>query len=154
MSELIKDIPGRIGFLNPKLIKGCVNMNIEHVAIWTMDIEKLKDFYVTYFEGVAGDKYINHKKQFESYFIKFDSGARLEVMQMPTIPLNLNDTINQYIGLIHIAISVGSAEKVNNITNSLRKDGYRVVSEPRYTGDGYYESCILDPDGNRIEITE
>lgn len=129
-------------------------MKIEHVAIWTKDIEKLRDFYVTYFEGVAGDKYINHTKQFESYFIKFDSGARLEVMQMPTIPSNLNDTINQYIGLIHIAISVGSVEKVNNLTESLRNAGYEVVSEPRYTGDGYYESCILDPDGNRIEITE
>ena len=129
-------------------------MKIEHVAIWTRDIEKLKDFYVTYFDGVAGDKYTNHKKQFESYFIKFDSGARLEVMQMMTIPSNLNDTINQYIGLIHIAISVGSVEKVNNLTDSLREAGYRIVSEPRYTGDGYYESCILDSDGNRIEITE
>lgn len=75
-------------------------------------------------------------------------------MQMPTISSNLNDTINQYIGLIHIAISVGSVEKVNNLTESLRNAGYEVVSEPRYTGDGYYESCILDPDGNRIEITE
>ena len=129
-------------------------MKIEHVAIWTRDIEKLKDFYVTYFDGVAGDKYTNHKKQFESYFIKFDSGARLEVMQMITIPSNLNDTINQYIGLIHIAISVGSVEKVNNLTDTLRKAGYRIVSEPRYTGDGYYESCILDSDGDRIEITE
>ena len=129
-------------------------MKIEHVAIWTKDIERLKDFYVTYFDGVAGDKYTNSKKQFESYFIKFDSGARLEVMQMVTIPPNLNDTINQYIGLIHIAISVGSVEKVNNLTDSLRKAGYRIVSEPRYTGDGYYESCILDSDGNRIEITE
>lgn len=129
-------------------------MRIEHVAIWTKDIEKLKEFYVNYFEGIAGDKYTNHKKQFDSYFIKFDSGARLEVMQMPTIPANLNDTINQYLGLIHIAISVGSVEKVNNITEALRTAGYRVVSEPRYTGDGYYESCILDPDGNRIEITE
>lgn len=129
-------------------------MKIEHVAIWTKDIEKLKDFYVNYFDGISGDKYTNHKKQFESYFIKFDSGARLEIMQMQTIPSNLNDTINQYIGLIHIAISVGNIEKVNNLTELLRNSGYRVVSEPRYTGDGYYESCILDPDGNRIEITE
>jgi lactoylglutathione lyase len=75
-------------------------------------------------------------------------------MEMPTIPENLNDTINQYLGLIHIAISVGSVEKVNDITEELRAAGYSVVSEPRYTGDGYYESCILDPDGNRIEITE
>ncbi|WP_315081716.1 VOC family protein [uncultured Clostridium sp.] len=129
-------------------------MKIEHVAIWTKDIEKLKKFYVDYFDGIAGDKYTNEKKHFESYFIKFESGARLEIMQMPIIPSNLNDTINQYIGLIHIAISVGSIEKVSKLTETLRNAGYMVVSEPRYTGDGYYESCILDPDGNRIEITE
>lgn len=129
-------------------------MKIEHIAIWTKDIEKLKKFYEDYFDGIAGDKYTNTKKQFESYFIKFESGARLEIMHMPAIPPNLNDTINQYIGLIHIAISVGSVEKVNELTDTLRNAGYKVVGEPRYTGDGYYESCILDPDGNRIEITE
>lgn len=129
-------------------------MKIEHIAIWTKDIERLKKFYVEYFDGTAGEKYTNTKKQFQSYFIKFEAGARLEIMQKPTIPDNLNDTINEYIGLIHIAISVGSAEKVNNLTEKLRTDGYSVVSEPRHTGDGYYESCILDPDGNRIEITE
>ncbi|MTK13933.1 MAG: glyoxalase/bleomycin resistance/extradiol dioxygenase family protein [Clostridiaceae bacterium] len=129
-------------------------MKIEHIAIWTKDTEKLKKFYVDYFDGIAGDKYTNTKKQFESYFIKFESGARLELMQMPAVPSNLNDTINQYIGLIHIAISVGSVEKVNELTDTLRNAGYKVVGEPRYTGDGYYESCILDPDENRIEITE
>lgn len=75
-------------------------------------------------------------------------------MQMPIIPCNCNDTISQYIGLIHMAISVGSIEKVNQLTTTLRNGGYMVVSEPRYTGDGYYESCILDTDGNRIEIIE
>lgn len=129
-------------------------MQIEHIAIWTKDIERLKKFYVDYFDGTAGEKYTNTKKQFQSYFIKFEAGARLEIMQKPTIPDNLNDTINEYIGLIHIAISVGSAEKVNKLTEKLKADGYSVVSEPRHTGDGYYESCILDPDGNRIEITE
>lgn len=129
-------------------------MKIEHIAIWTKDIERLKKFYMDYFGVTAGEKYTNTKKQFESYFIKFESGARLEIMQKPTIPDNLNDTINEYIGLIHIAISVGSAEKVNSLTETLKNNGYSVVSEPRHTGDGYYESCILDPDGNRIEITE
>lgn len=128
-------------------------MRIEHIAIWTRNIEKMKMFYTNYFGGVAGEKYINSKKSFESYFIKFDSGARLELMQMPTIPLNLNDIVNQYTGLIHIAFSVGSIEKVNSLTNELMKAGYSVVNEPRYTGDGYYESCILDPDGNILEIT-
>ncbi len=128
-------------------------MKIEHVAIWSKDIEKLKDFYVDYLNGIAGEKYKNTKKQFESYFVKFESGARLELMQMPSIPFNLNDNINQYIGLTHIAFSVGSVGEVNKLTELLRATGYKVVSEPRYTGDGYYESCVLDPDGNRVEIT-
>lgn len=128
-------------------------MRIEHVAIWTRNIEKLKAFYTGYFNGIAGEKYTNSKKCFESYFITFDSGARLELMQIPTIPVNLNDTIEQYVGLIHLAISVGSMEMVNHLTDELRKAGYTVVSEPRYTGDGYYESCVLDPDGNRLELT-
>ena len=129
-------------------------MKIEHVAIWTKNIEKLKKFYIDYFDCISGDKYINLKKNFESYFLSFESGARLELMQMPSIPSCLNNTIDQYIGLIHLAISVGSIEIVNKLTDTLRNAGYKVVSEPRHTGDGYYESCILDPDGNRIEITE
>jgi lactoylglutathione lyase len=129
-------------------------MKINHIALYTKDIEKLKRFYVDYFNGTAGDKYFNSTKNFQSYFISFESGARLEIMQMPSIPDNLNSTMDQYIGLIHMAISIGSIEKVDELTNKLRNAGYQVVSEPRHTGDGYYESCILDPDGNRIEITE
>ena len=129
-------------------------MRIEHVAIWTRNIEKLKMFYIDYFGGIAGEKYTNSKKSFESYFITFNSGARLELMQMPSILLNLNETGSQFIGLIHIAISVGSIEKVNSLTEELLKAGVTVVSEPHFTGDGYYESCVLDPDGNRIELTE
>jgi lactoylglutathione lyase len=128
-------------------------VKIEHIAIWSKDIEKLKRFYVDFFGGIAGEKYNNAKKQFESYFIRFESGARLEVMQMPSIPDNLNNIEEQYLGLIHIAFSVGSIEKVNNLTEVLRNAGYAVISEPRFTGDGYFESCILDPDGNRVEIT-
>ncbi|MGE5678846.1 MAG: VOC family protein [Pseudomonadota bacterium] len=129
-------------------------MKIEHVAIWTRDLEGMKGFYTGWFNGIAGDKYFNPDKSFESYFISFDSGARLELMQMPSVPGNLNDTVSQYLGLIHIGISVGSAEKVDSITADLKSAGYKVISEPRRTGDGYYESCILDPDGNRVEITE
>ena len=128
-------------------------MRIEHIALWTRNLEKVKSFYVHYFNGTVGEKYFNPIKKFESYFIQFKSGARLEIMQMPTIPENLNDIDEQYLGLIHLAFSVGSEEKVNELTEELRIAGYRVVSEPRHTGDGYYESCVLDPDGNRVEIT-
>lgn len=128
-------------------------MRIDHVAIWTKDLERLKTFYMHYFGGIAGEKYHNVTKSFESYFITFDSGARLELMQMPTIPMRSDDLTSQFMGLIHIAISVGTREKVDSLTSELVEAGYKLVSEARYTGDGYYESCILDPDGNRIEIT-
>ena len=128
-------------------------MKIEHIAIWTSDIERLKLFYTEYFGCTSGSKYINSSKSFEAYFLMFDSGCRLEIMQVPSIPLNLNNSFSQYLGLIHFAVSVGSKENVDELTARLRSDGYEIVGEPRVTGDGYYESRILDPDGNRIEIT-
>ena len=128
-------------------------MKIEHAAIWTRDIESLKHFYVTYFEGRSGANYTNPVRQFQSCFITFSSGARLELMHMPSIPLSLNDVDAQFTGLIHLAFAVGSEAGVDALTERLRRDGYRVVGEPRRTGDGYYESSVLDPDGNRLEIS-
>ncbi|PRX27187.1 lactoylglutathione lyase [Orenia metallireducens] len=128
-------------------------MRIEHIAIWTDNLERLKEFYSTYFNATAGDKYINESKNFESYFLSFDQGCRLEIMHKPSIPKNLNNTADQCLGLIHFAISVGSKNKVLALTERLEEDGYEVIGEPRMTGDGYFESVILDPDGNRIEIT-
>lgn len=128
-------------------------MRIEHIAIWTKQIEELKDFYIKYFHATANDKYVNVAKGFESYFLSFDDGCRLELMQMPSIPENLNNMHKQYQGLIHFALSVGDKAGVISLTEVLRKDGYSVISEPRTTGDGYFESVIADPDGNRIELT-
>jgi lactoylglutathione lyase len=128
-------------------------MKIEHIAIWAKDIETLKNFYVDYFQASVGLKYFNVKKNFESYFLSFDTGCRLEVMQMPGIPESKNDALQQFTGIIHFAISVGSKEIVDTLTERLRNDGYEIVGEPRTTGDGYYESIVLDPEGNRIEIT-
>ena len=128
-------------------------MKIEHLAIWTRDLEALRGFYEKYFLARPGEKYVNVKKNFESYFLSFETGPRLELMQMPGIPENANDIYVQFTGLIHFAISVGSKEKVDSLTSLLRTDGYQVVGEPRTTGDGYYESVVLDPEGNRIEIT-
>lgn len=126
-------------------------MHIEHIAIWTHDLEQLKAFYETYFEGRANDKYVNAEKQFESYFITFASGARLELMRMQAIPESRDES--QATGYAHLAFSVGSEAQVDALTARLKGDGYQVVSGPRRTGDGYYESCVLDPDGNRVEIT-
>jgi len=128
-------------------------MDIDHVAIWTPNIERLGVFYETYFQATSGEIYTNPKKNYQSRFLSFASGARLELMQMPDIPLSLNNPEKQFTGFIHIAISVGSPDQVDNLTAKLRQDGYPIVSEPRRTGDGYYESCVLDPDQNRIEIT-
>ncbi|MGC9311236.1 MAG: VOC family protein [Sediminispirochaetaceae bacterium] len=128
-------------------------MRIEHIALWCADIELLKGFYMKYFGAQPGTRYVNSQKSFQSYFLSFDDGSRLELMQMPGIPENENDPVKQYLGLIHFAVSVGSEQNVIDMTKRFRADGYEVVSEPRKTGDGYFESCILDPEGNRIEIT-
>ncbi|WP_435357187.1 VOC family protein [Emticicia sp. SJ17W-69] len=128
-------------------------MKIEHIAIWVRDLEKMRIFYEKYFDGKSNEKYRNEKKSFESYFISFDSGARLELMQMPNIPDSKNNIYEQFIGLIHFAISVGNTQTVDSLTEKLNNDGYEIVGQPRWTGDGYYESVILDPEKNRIEIT-
>jgi len=128
-------------------------MYIEHVAIWTKELKRLKLFYETYFQAQSGEKYVNHEKQFESYFLEFTSGARLELMYMPQISETNNDIRQQFTGIIHLAISVGSEHEVDLLTCRLDQDGYDVVDGPRRTGDGYYESVVFDPDGNRIEIT-
>jgi len=128
-------------------------VKIEHVAIWTFELERLKAFYVKHFHAVAGEKYVNTTKGFHSYFLRFNDGARLEIMQMPGIVPSINSANQQSTGLIHLAISVGTQGEVDVLTERLRLDGYHVIGEPRWTGDGYYESVVLDPDNNRIEIT-
>jgi len=128
-------------------------MKIEHVAIWAEDLENLKSFYERYFDAKAGDKYLNPKKKFESYFLSFESGCRLELMQMPSIPVSENDAYKQFTGLIHFAVSTGNKANVDALTQRLSADGYEILDGPRFTGDGYYESIVLDPEGNRVEIT-
>ena len=128
-------------------------MHIEHLAVWVKDLELMKDFYCKYFNATCNNKYINPTKQFQSYFLSFDGGPRLELMQMPTVTDTKDDSYNQFTGLIHFAVSLGSKEKVNDMTERFRADGFEVIDGPRTTGDGYYESVILDPEKNRIELT-
>ncbi len=128
-------------------------MKIEHLAIWVDQLEEMKRFYERYFAAQAGSLYHNPKKNFTSYFLSFDEGCRLELMHKPEIPKNNNDVHDQYRGIIHFAVSVGSEARVDSLTEELRQAGYQIVGEPRTTGDGYYESVILDPEGNRVEIT-
>jgi lactoylglutathione lyase len=127
-------------------------MKIEHVAIWTDKLEELKDFYIRSFNAHASEKYVNKKKQFESYFLAFDAGCRLELMTTSGV-INPPAEANRFTGLAHFAISVGSKATVDLMTEEFRRNGVTIAGEPRTTGDGYYESIILDPDGNRVEIT-
>ena len=127
-------------------------MMIEHIAIYVIDLEFAKDFFVKYFGGRSNDGYHNKKTDFRSYFITFDDGARLELMTKPQIvdvPKEMNRT-----GYAHIAFSVGSKQRVDELTETLRTAGCEVISGPRTTGDGYYESCIKVFEDNVIEITE
>lgn len=128
-------------------------MKIGHVAIWVNDLEASRHFYETYFNARAGEKYHNPTKSFTSYFLSFEKGCRLELMHRPDISKLFGDD-KESIGLTHLAISVGSIEKVDELTELIRENGYSVVGEPRTTGDGYYESVVLDQEGNHIEITE
>jgi lactoylglutathione lyase len=126
-------------------------MRIEHIAIWTSDLEKMKNFYETYFNGQASSKYHNTVSDFQSYFISFDDTTRLELMSKP---YKNQPVFNEHLfGLTHFAISVGCKEMVNLLTMRLHNDGFNVISQPRTTGDNYYESVISDPEGNLIEIT-
>ena len=126
-------------------------MKIEHIAMYVDDLIGAKNFFEKYFGAQSNTGYHNKNTDFKSYFLTFDDGARLEIMNKPQMN-NIKKTLNQT-GFIHIAFSVGSKEKVDKLTIQLKEDGYDVVSGPRTTGDGYYESCIVGFEGNQIEIT-
>ena len=126
-------------------------MRIEHVAIYVRNLEEVKNFFEEYFNAKSNNMYHNKKTNFRSYFLSFDDGTRLEIMNKPNVREIYEKS--DYIGYAHIAFSVGSKEKVDELTKRLKLDGYEVLSGPRTTGDGYYESCILDIEGNQIEIT-
>jgi lactoylglutathione lyase len=128
-------------------------MRIEHVAVWTEDIEGLASFYQMYFGAAVGEKYVNGAKGFESRFLTFDSGARLEIMRTTAFTPLKHESAVQKMGFTHLAFALGSEQGVDELTGRLRRDGHSILDGPRRTGDGYYESVVLDPDGNRIEIT-
>lgn len=126
-------------------------MKIEYTALYVADLERARDFFVKYFGAVSGELYHNAKTNFKSYFLSLDGGARLEIMHRPDVT---EKNAEPGLGYAHIAFSVGSRENVKALTERLRADGFQITSEPRVTGDGYYESCIADSEGNLIEITE
>ena len=126
-------------------------MVIEHIAMYVNDLEAARDFFVRYFGGSSNSGYHNEKTGFRSYFISFDDGSRLEIMNRPEMDDMRKSAART--GYVHIAFSLGSTEKVDELTEKLSNDGYEVISGPRTTGDGYYESCISAFEGNIIELT-
>lgn len=128
-------------------------MRIDHIALWTTDLERCKSFYATYFGASHGEHYRNPTKGFESVFLTFDGGARIEAMKTTLLSPVALPAGSQRMGLTHLAMAVGNEAAVDALTSRLAQDGYAVLDGPRRTGDGYYESVVLDPDGNRIEIT-
>ena len=126
-------------------------MRIEHIAMYVNDLDSVRDFFIKYFNATSNDGYHNKTTDFRSYFLSFDDGARLEIMKKPV--MKDDEKVINRTGYIHIAFSVGSKEGVDALTKRLKDEGYEVISGPRTTGDGYYESCIVGIEGNQIEIT-
>lgn len=126
-------------------------MKIEHIAMYVNDLEGTRKFFENYMDAVSNNLYHNENTGFKSYFLTFEDGARLEIMNKP----DMDDAEKslQRTGFIHIAFSVGSKEKVDLLTEQMKNDGYEIISGPRTTGDGYYESCVVAIEGNQIEIT-
>lgn len=126
-------------------------LSIEHIAMYVNDLETARDFFVKYFQAMSNEGYLNQKTGFRSYFLTFGSGARLEIMNRP----DMDDTEKSIsrTGYIHLAFRLGSKAAVDELTQRLGNDGYPVISGPRTTGDGYYESCVIGIEGNQIELT-
>lgn len=129
-------------------------MKISHLAIWTNDLEELRNFYCTYFNAISNKMYVNPVKQFSSYFLTFENGdCSIELMNKPTIDSNTDREKGIKTGLAHFAFSVGSKNAVDGLTEHMKASGIEIIGEPRLTGDGFYESVVADPDGNIVEIT-
>lgn len=128
-------------------------MKIDHLAIWTNHLEEMKDFYTKFFKMTSKEKYYNASKEFSSYFLAYENGARIELMHKPGIRV-LQEKLVTELGLAHFAISLGNKKAVDELTENIRSNGFKVIGEPRVSGNGYYESIIADPEGNLVEITE
>jgi lactoylglutathione lyase len=127
-----------------------VNVHLEHVALWVRDVERVAAFYARYFDARVGDRYENPRKGFQSRFLEFASGARLEVMARADVDQR---AVGEQLGFAHLAIAIGSEAAVDALASVFKADGVAVLDGPRRTGDGYYECVVLDPEGNRVEVT-
>jgi lactoylglutathione lyase len=130
-------------------------LKLDHVALWAMDIEVMRAFYQKYFDARSTAKYENDRRRFSSYFLTFPGGGRLELMHQPDIRrIPDSQESREFIGYAHLGLELGSRVAVDAMTRRLQDDGFSLLDGPRLTGDGYYESMVADPEGNRIVIAE
>ena len=127
-------------------------MQLHHTAIWVSNLEKIKAYYIKFFQATSNQKYVNPDTGFTSYSLSFESGSQLEIMHRADIPENANDTVKQHKGYIHLSFLVDSREAVEAKAKELQEAGYPILRGPRLTGDGYYEFETLDPEWNRLEV--
>jgi len=123
---------------------------LEHVALYVEDLEKIKEFYVRHFRATANNKYHNPRTGLQTYFLSFEGGARLEIIQRPAMSPRASG--EHPLGYTHISFKLGSFEKVDHLTRLLQESGCPLLNGPRMTGDGYYESVLSDPEGNLVEL--
>ena len=130
-------------------------MKLDHVAIWTVDLERMRAFYEKYFDARANPRYENARKRFTSYFLTFPGGGRIELMHREDIGGSpASPGSREFIGYAHLGVQLGSRAAVDALTKRLTDDGFALLDGPRQTGDGYYESMVGDPEGNRVVIAE
>jgi lactoylglutathione lyase len=128
-------------------------MRIDHAALFCRDLEQMRQFFIDYFDARSNEQYHNPRTGLRTYILSFTEGStRLELMQRPDV--QDADPSLPAIGYVHLSFAVGSRKGVDLLTRRLAADGYTVTSGPRTTGDGYYESSILGPEGIQIEVTE
>ena len=128
-------------------------MRIDHAALFCRDLEQMRQFFIDYFDARSNEQYHNPRTGLHTYILSFTEGStRLELMQRPDV-LDA-DPSQPTIGYVHLSFAVGSRKGVDLLTRRLAADGYTVTSGPRTSGDGYYESCVLGPEGIQIEVTE
>jgi lactoylglutathione lyase len=142
---VISDIWQQDEMVDPQIPR----LSIEHLALWSEDIERLRQFYERHLGAQAGELYRSKSQPLISYFLTFGKGARLEIMSSPQLAAR---PTGRPVGLAHFALRVGSRELVDQLVEKLRSEKIEIAGEPRLTGDGYYEAVILDPDGNSIEL--
>ena len=125
-------------------------MRIATISMNVTDLNKVKDFYAKYFGAKVDDKYENFRTGYTYCFLSFDNGARLLLVSGSNIVDRKRE--DNVAGFSRISIAVDGADKVQELATQIARDGFQIVSGFRMNGYGEYESRVLDPEGNEVEI--